>query len=388
MSKPANKTLIGAFVVGATALLLLAIAVFGSGKLFQTTSRYVLFFDGSISGLSVGSPVLFRGVPVGRVVEIRLTGDLDNLVFQTPVFIELNKKDEGRFSVSDGDISKKEYLDRLVSHGLRATLATQSLLTGQLMIEMDFYPRSQIPYPIKEVKEYDDVPEIPTIPSQFDNILQTLTTLPYDDIASNVLDITEGVKKILSNSGTEQLIGHIDKLVVQLQDIGTNLDKTLTSIRGLAEPYTKLAQDTDKRLSAALEQASHVLSRIDNVAKETEMTVVSARGVVSKNSTTVIELNQAAIAVSGTHGKTRIRPSAKSPKRPGPFACSPTPLNAIPKQCCAGRYGNGTYWGGEEPPFWRKGAPPLLYQRLSTGRVSGSSNRSGTGLKAKSCFRA
>lgn len=81
--------------------------------------------------------------------------------------------------------------------------------------------------------------------------------------------------------------------MVQLQDIGTNLDKTLTSIRGLAEPYTKLAQDTDKRLSAALEQASHVLSRIDNVAKETEMTVVSARGVVSKNSTTVIELNQA-----------------------------------------------------------------------------------------------
>ena len=50
MSKSANKTLIGAFVVGATALLLLAIAVFGSGKLFQTTSRYVLFFDGSISG--------------------------------------------------------------------------------------------------------------------------------------------------------------------------------------------------------------------------------------------------------------------------------------------------------------------------------------------------
>ena len=59
------------------------------------------------------------------------------------------------------------------------------------------------------------------------------------------------------------------------------------------QELAELAQDTDKRLSAALEQASHVLSRIDNVAKETEMTVVSARGVVSKNSTTVIELNQA-----------------------------------------------------------------------------------------------
>ena len=291
MSKPANKTLIGAFVVGATALLLLAIAVFGSGKLFQTTSRYVLFFDGSISGLSVGSPVLFRGVPVGRVVEIRLTGNLDNLVFQTPVFIELNKKDEGRFSISDGDISRKEYLDRLVSHGLRATLATQSLLTGQLMIEMDFYPRNQIPYPIKEVKEYDDVPEIPTIPSQLDNILQTLTTLPYDEITSNLLEITEGVKKILGNSNTTQLVGHIDGLVLQLQEVGTSLDKTLASIRGLADPYTKLARDTDKRLSAALEQASRVLNRIENVAKETELTVVSARGVVGR------EITKAARAV-------------------------------------------------------------------------------------------
>ena len=178
------------------------------------------------------------------------------------------------------------------------------------------------------------MPEIPTIPSQFDNILQTLTTLPYDDIASNVLDITEGVKKILSNSGTEQLIGHIDKLVVQLQDIGTNLDKTLTSIRGLAEPGAKLAQDTDKRLSAALEQASHVLSRIDNVAKETEMTVVSARGVVSKNSTTVIELNQAIREITEAARAVRV------------FANT---LERNPGRCCAGRYGKRNVLGGEEP---------------------------------------
>ena len=97
----------------------------------------------------------------------------------------------------------------------------------------------------------------------------------------------------MGNSNTTQLVGHIDGLVLQLQEVGTSLDKTLASIRGLADPYTKLARDTDKRLSAALEQASRVLSRIENVAKETELTVVSARGVVGKNSTTVIELNQA-----------------------------------------------------------------------------------------------
>ena len=74
MSKTANKTLIGAFAVGAAALLLLAVAVFGSGMLFKETARFVLFFDRSVSGLSVGSPVVFQGVPVGRVTDIRLVG--------------------------------------------------------------------------------------------------------------------------------------------------------------------------------------------------------------------------------------------------------------------------------------------------------------------------
>lgn len=293
MSKPANKTLIGAFVVGATALLLLAIAVFGSGKLFQTTSRYVLFFDGSISGLSVGSPVLFRGVPVGRVVEIRLTGDLDNLVFQTPVFIELNKKDEGRFSVSDGDISKKEYLDRLVSHGLRATLATQSLLTGQLMIEMDFYPKSQLPYIIDHVKEYEGLAEIPTIPSKLENIWQKITNLPVERISGNILEITENISKFLNTADADQLIDNVNKLVVQLQQVGESIDKTLASVRDLSGPYARLARNADRQLHDTLSEGVRVLRSLDAVAKQAEETVASARGVVSRNSVTVIELNEA-----------------------------------------------------------------------------------------------
>ena len=94
MSKTANKTLIGAFAVGAAALLLLAVAVFGSGMLFKETARFVLFFDRSVSGLSVGSPVVFQGVPVGRVTDIRLVGNLDKLSFAAPVFIELDLENQ------------------------------------------------------------------------------------------------------------------------------------------------------------------------------------------------------------------------------------------------------------------------------------------------------
>lgn len=294
MSKSANKTLIGAFVVGAVALLLLAIAVFGSGKLFQTTSRYVLFFDGSINGLSVGSPVMFRGVPVGRVTEIHLTGNLDNLVFQTPVFIELDKKKSEESFVGLGDDDDaRDNLNKLVAHGLRATLATQSLLTGQLMVEMDFYPKSQLPYIIDRVKEYEGLPEIPTIPSKLENIWQKITSLPVERISTNVLEITENINKFLNTADADQFIDHVNKLVVQLQQVGESVDKTLVSVRGLSEPYAKLAKNADRQLRETLSEGVRVLRSLDAVAKQAEETVASARGVVSRNSVTVIELNEA-----------------------------------------------------------------------------------------------
>jgi paraquat-inducible protein B len=67
MSKPANKTLIGAFVVGAVALAVAAIVLFGSGRFFKDMDQWVAIFPGSVKGLNVGSPVVFRGVQVGQV---------------------------------------------------------------------------------------------------------------------------------------------------------------------------------------------------------------------------------------------------------------------------------------------------------------------------------
>ena len=69
MSKGANKTVIGAFVLGAVALVVIAVVIFGSGKFFKTTQLYEAYFDGSVQGLDVGSPVMFRGVKIARSKE-------------------------------------------------------------------------------------------------------------------------------------------------------------------------------------------------------------------------------------------------------------------------------------------------------------------------------
>ena len=62
MAKQANRMMIGGFVVIAVFLLAASVAIFGSGKLFKQTEKFVLYFDGSIKGLNVGAQVLLQGV--------------------------------------------------------------------------------------------------------------------------------------------------------------------------------------------------------------------------------------------------------------------------------------------------------------------------------------
>src|SRR5260370_7809491 len=90
MARQPKKTVIGAFVVGAVALATVAITVFGSGKFFQKRFPFVMFFDGSITGLSVGSPCEFRGVRVGRVTKIAAGFDTPTLSIALPVYITID----------------------------------------------------------------------------------------------------------------------------------------------------------------------------------------------------------------------------------------------------------------------------------------------------------
>lgn len=89
MSKPVNKTVIGIFVVVALALVVLAVLVLGSGKFFKHNTKIVMYFKGSVKGLSVGSPVSFRGVKVGSVTEIKMLFDPKDLSVMIPVYAEL-----------------------------------------------------------------------------------------------------------------------------------------------------------------------------------------------------------------------------------------------------------------------------------------------------------
>ena len=88
MSKKANTAMIGAFVIGAVILAVVGILAFGSGALFKQVDLFVLYFEGDLQGLSLGAPVLFRGVPVGEVKSIKVIYQRGTSIFSIPVIIE------------------------------------------------------------------------------------------------------------------------------------------------------------------------------------------------------------------------------------------------------------------------------------------------------------
>ena len=135
MSTKANPKVIGGFVVGAAILITAAILLFGSGDFFVEKMKYVLHFEGSLKGLSTGSPVLFRGAPLGEVSAVVLRFNTDTFEDAQLVYIELNP---ANVEISGSkDVQRGQGMQYLVDErGLRAQLVTQSMITGQRVVHV------------------------------------------------------------------------------------------------------------------------------------------------------------------------------------------------------------------------------------------------------------
>ena len=156
MSRRANPRAIGVFVLGALALLVAALAIFGGGRVFGPKETFVMFFEDDVGGLQVGAPVTFRGVRVGTVTDVRIRYDTDHQSVSIPVYVQLDR----RQVVVAGERGW-EQTSEMIKRGLRAQLKMQSFVTGQVAVDLDFQPRT----PARLVGIINNYPEIPTVRS-------------------------------------------------------------------------------------------------------------------------------------------------------------------------------------------------------------------------------
>jgi paraquat-inducible protein B len=291
MSKPASKTLIGVFVLGALALAVIALVIFGSGKFFERRITYVMYFDGSVKGLNIGSPVVFRGVKIGSVKDIELKADMNDFKLVIPVYVQVEPQ---KVTVMKGLPAHGQYIEELIKKGLRAQLEMQSIVTGQLMINVDFFPDK----PARFVGLDPKYPEIPTISSPLDEMLKTAQELPLKELFDRLLKSIQGIEKI---TNSPQMTASLDSLSESLkearkiltkvdQEIGpmmANLKETSSSFKAIA--------DKSEAVPAAVEKT---LATAQDALKQAEKTFISVQNLASNNSVLVYQVDTALEEVS------------------------------------------------------------------------------------------
>ena len=232
MSRKANKTLIGAFVIGAVALLVSVILILGSGKFFTERDSYVLYFKGSVKGLNIGAPVMFRGVKIGSVTDISLMADHEDLSIRIPVIIEV-EPDRFKRTVQQQKRDPDKTIELLIEKGLRAQLVMQSFVTGQLMVNLDFYPEKSARFSGLKSEH----PEIPTISSGLEELVSKIEELPLSDLINRANSSLEGLENLVKSP---------------------ELKESISSLQGALNDIRNLIQEMDVHVAPLLGQASNI----------------------------------------------------------------------------------------------------------------------------------
>jgi paraquat-inducible protein B len=277
MAKQANRMMIGGFVVLAVILMAASLVVFGSGKFFQKTVKCVMFFNESVKGLSVGAPVLFQGVQIGSVTSIVLQVDPAKMQLRIPVIIEY---EPDKFQVGVGDRTMprdaRKNIPKLIEKGLRAQLAMQSFITGQLIIQLDFYPGT--PVTLQGIdKNYI---EIPTIPSTSAKLAEALEKLDLKGLEKHLESTLDGIDRFVNNP---DLSASVRALKDSLQDARQLLTRVDRQVDPVSDDVKKTVKDIGKL-------AANIDARVGGVAGGFDKTMSAAKGVISEDSPLVVEL--------------------------------------------------------------------------------------------------
>lgn len=277
MSKPVNPAMVGGFTLGALTLFVAALLIFGAGQEFKSDKiRYVVFFDSSLNGLEVGAPVKMQGVKIGQVKEIALQIDSSRGVLYKPVVLEIDSSlltgTDGTALPSQVDFEQaRESRDKLVANGMRARLETQSLLTGLLYVDLNFYPNRS---PVYTGLKYEDLLEIPGVPATADEIRNTaeevaqkLRSLPLDEIVQDLATSLREIKTILASDDIKQSRASLSVTLQELEKsskaLSRNLDPLLKNTDRVVADSADLVRDTHALIAELKQQMPRLLANTD-----------------------------------------------------------------------------------------------------------------------------
>ena len=235
----------------------------------------LLYFDQSLRGLSPGAAVDFRGVVIGEVKAIGAEFDRSRRAFRMPVLVRIypGRLRPDMAELGHGPAREQEDAKRvLIDKGLRAQLRSANLLTGQLYVALDFFPKA----PAVTVDVTGEPLELPTIPqgldtlqSQVEGIVSKIDKVPFAQIGNDLRTTLASLDKTLT--GVEQLTTtlHND---VSPEVIAATRDarKTMRAAERMLAPDSPLRQDARQTLQELAHTAASVRMLSDYLERRPE----------------------------------------------------------------------------------------------------------------------
>ena len=269
MTPRPNATRIGLFALGGLLLLGAAVvAVLGSG-LFSRNEQAVLHFQGSVYGLQVGSPVVFRGVRLGAVQSVAVV--YANGRFGVPVVVALDPQQiQGSAGVAGQTLGGQKpsgqtvpsttlSLATLIEQGLSGQLATHSLLTGQLYVDLDMRPGGK-----SAQRDASGRLEIPTTLTRFQSLQDQLDRVDLTRMTDDLGATLTAARKLVAGPELQQTLADTAQAAAALARLANSLDQRVGPLTQAAQGTLAQAGQASVRVGAAADRAADRVS--DSVA--------------------------------------------------------------------------------------------------------------------------
>jgi paraquat-inducible protein B len=287
MAKRVNPTLVGAFVLGAFLLVIAAILILGGENIFVQKRRFVIYFGDAIKGLTVGAPVTFKGVVVGRVTNLKVRYVKETGRTEIPVLIDL---DPNKVVTPGDEAEATSLLHQMIDQGLRAQMNPESLITNQQVVQLDFFPGT----PVRLVESNLPYPQIPSLPSSFDQLQASIgmaaQSLP--DLAASATLALNQISNLLTPANQQKvshILDNVDAVTSNLAAHGADLGKTLESLRQASEELNHVLKGLDATLADNRKPAGELVMKLNKTADSVKTLTDTLNGMLAEDRTGVAD---------------------------------------------------------------------------------------------------
>lgn len=251
-----NTLMIGGFVVATLLIVVVAIIWLSGSDLFSKQQKANVYYQANVSGLTVGAAVQFRGVTIGQVTAIGIEIDSKSLQTTVPVSLKLQPSALNISGTPGGTLD----IPALVARGLRARLASESIVTGQKSVELDFVPSTAA-----VLHGRPGEVEIPALADRFGALIDQVAELPLRD---TVNDLRLAANEFKATLGTVQESLKIAQSV---------LNTASTELRATTAESRKTLQTATTAIRDVQESSTKTLASIQRLADTSNQTVMAAQ---------------------------------------------------------------------------------------------------------------